>query len=116
MSRDILNALPAAVVCVGNGAFKSRGLARDTTVLIIVVDSFKSGTEAKAKGVWPLIDTTCNLFIPQVEPKKLPVMPIIDGVEYELRNFIPIESEERISAFGIELNGAEGAVYEIENQ
>jgi hypothetical protein len=114
LAKDLANKLPAAVVCVGNAEHESSGLVRNLAVLVIVIDEFKGKTEAKAAGIWPLVDSVCASFMPQVTPGAVPVMPVIDDVEYELKSFSPIESGERVVAFGIELNAAEAAFYEIE--
>jgi hypothetical protein len=114
LAKDVLNQLPSAVVCIGSGEFESNGLVGNMSVLIIVIDQFKAGTEAKAGGIWPLVDSVCASFMPQVGAGAAPVMPEIDGVEYELKSFAPIESSERVVAFGIELNAALSAEYEIE--
>lgn len=100
-SKDLLNLLPVAIVCVGSAAFESRNMVRNTSVLIIIIDEFKSGTEAQAGGIWPLLDTVCGLFVVELA-----------GVVYEVQKFSPIESGERVVAFGIELNAGEAAYQE----
>ena len=110
VSKDVLNILPAAIVCIGNGAFESFGLVRKPSLLIIIADNFKADTEAKAEGIWPLLDKVFASFVPQVATGEAPEMPVIDGVEYELKNFSPIDSSERIVAFGIEIEGSDSAV------
>lgn len=116
LAKDVLNKLPCAVVCIGSADFESSGLVSNKSVLVIVVDEFKAGTDAKAEGIWPLVDSVCASFMPQVEEGKVPEMPVIDGVEYELKSFSPIDSAERVVAFGIELTAAEAAFYEIDEE
>lgn len=114
LAKDLASVLPAAVVCIGSAGFESSGLVRNKSVLIVVIDEFKVKTDARAAGIWPLVDSVCASFMPQVTPRTAPVLPIIDGVEYELKSFSPVESGERVVAFAIELNAAEAATYEIE--
>jgi hypothetical protein len=97
--------LPAAIVCIGSAEFESRNMVRNTSVLIIIVDEFKSGTEAKAGGIWPLLDAVCGLFVVELA-----------GVIYEVRKFSPIESAERVVAFGLELNADEAAYQETSGE
>ena len=99
ISKDVFNVLPAAIVCIGSADFDSHGLVRNGSVLIILADNFKKDTEAKAGGIWPLIDSVCASFMPQVTPGQLPVMPVIEGVEFELKSFSPIESQGSLVTF-----------------
>jgi hypothetical protein len=111
VNKDILAILPAAVVCMGNGAFESHGLVRNPSMLVIVVDEFKKDTETKAEGIWPLLDAVFESFTPQVEDGNVPV---IEGVEFELKDYSPIESDARVVAFAVLLEGAESAITETE--
>lgn len=116
LSRDVMTVLPSAVVCMGSGAFESSGLVRKPTALIIVIDAFKADTEKKAEGIWPLLDAVFASFLPQVEDGAAPVMPVIEGVEFELTDYSPIESENNVVAFAIMVEGSESAIVESEEE
>lgn len=111
---DTFNVLPGAVVCIGECTFENDGLVRDKDIIIAVADSFKASTNAKAHGIWAIVDSVCAMFILKVEPGTVPQRCIINGVEFTLKGFTPIPSKSNIVAFAITLSAVEAASYEIE--
>lgn len=103
--------LPKAIVCIGSGNYDKHALIRRLTLAIVVFAQWNINTK-QADAVWTLAEAAAEPFLPQFPQDEdgndlPPVLPEINGVQYELKSWSPLESDNRTAAFVIELNAVE---------
>jgi len=102
---------PAAVVCIGSGDWSDAALKRAFTVAVVVFAPFFSSRQSKSESVWTLAEAAAAPFLPDVAPGVAPEFPAIQGVQYELRGWRPLSTDEKAASFVLEIRATEVAHY-----
>lgn len=102
---------PKAVVCIGAGRYEKYATLRNFSVALVVMAKFRKGVDKKAESVWTLAETAAEPFLPVLEEGKPPVFPEINGVKYELKEWVPLETVKAATSFVIELAATEVMKY-----
>lgn len=105
---------PKAIVCIGSGNYAQQGMYRKFTIAIVVFANYKRSRSSRADAVWALADAAAGPFIPVVATDAAPVFPVINGVEYELKGWEPLGTDDRTASFVVELEATEIIKYPIE--
>ncbi|MCF6174818.1 MAG: hypothetical protein L3J71_03520 [Victivallaceae bacterium] len=94
-----LTALPAAVVCISGGDYKSSGMERSISPAIVIIDSFVADLDDQADSIHDIIDNLAAAFMGNTpgQPK------IINTVRYSLGEFTNIELDSFSCAYVLEL-------------
>jgi len=98
--------LPVAIVAIGTADFDEEALKRQIRVLVFVVGTFQRGTAAEARGVWQLVESVTDRFLPEMTPDGL-VRPEVCGIEFVPASWSPISSPGTVSACSLSLEGIE---------
>lgn len=98
---------PAALVCIGEGDFENHGSLRTFSPVIIILADYRSGLSRNSENIWTLTEAAIEPFLPVFQPGTPPVFPEINGIKYELKGWSPVDSDDRTSAFAVELEAVE---------
>ncbi len=102
---EVLSALPAAVVSIGEVEYGDRGCSRTIRPLVIVAERFR-GSEL-GPGIWETVQKVAVLFEPEFPSGEPPAFPEAGGIAWRILSFAPLESREEIAGCVLTLEGTE---------
>lgn len=98
---------PAAIVCIGAIQPSDQNLDRTIRPLVVIMDMYRKGEQARAASVWRMAEAVADRFSVKYDGVNPPQIPLVGGLEWAVGQMLPLDSKRHLSAVSLELSGVE---------